>query len=125
MLQFLSLWSINPGLQIDHMTEARNTTVCCSRSHFHPQILLTCKFICLQNVPLQMVQVDIEDSGTSLATKTNPTINDEKCNRGYCSICEVAAPVRRVTIRGLCDLSIFDRSTHPFSLKLLAICTSS
>ena len=57
-----------------------------------------------------MLQVTLEDSGTTLATTTNPNINDEKCGRGYCSICEVAAPVRRVTIRGLCQLSIFNRS---------------
>ena len=57
-----------------------------------------------------MLQVTLEDSGTTLATTTNPNIVDEKCGRGYCSICEVAAPVRRVTIRGLCQLSIFDRS---------------
>ena len=57
-----------------------------------------------------MLQVTLEDSGTTLATTTNPNIVDEKCGRGYCSICEVAAPVRRVTIRGLCQLSIFNRS---------------
>jgi hypothetical protein len=28
---------------------------------------------------------------------------------GYCGVCEVAAPVRRVTVRGLCVLSMFDR----------------
>ena len=61
-------------------------------------------------LPLQIFQVDLEDSGTTLATTTNPTINDEKCNRGYCSLCEVPAPVRRVTVRGLCELSMFDRS---------------
>ena len=27
----------------------------------------------------------------------------------FCSLCEVAAPVRKVTVRGLCELSIFDR----------------
>ena len=28
-------------------------------------------------------QVNLEDSGTTLSTITNPSINDEKCNRGY------------------------------------------
>ena len=57
-----------------------------------------------------MFQVTQKDSGTTLATMTNPNIVDEKCDRGRCSICEVAAPVRRVIIRGLCQLSIFNRS---------------
>ena len=57
-----------------------------------------------------MLQVTQKDSGTTLATMTNPNIVDEKCDRGRCSICEVAAPVRRVIIRGLCQLSIFNRS---------------
>ena len=66
-----------------------------------------------------MLQVNIEDSGRRLATTRNPTINDEKCGRGYCTICEVAAPVRRVTIRGLCQLSIFDRLSNSFSFALV------
>ena len=96
--QFPSLWSTNHGLQTAHMMEARNTTACTSRS------------LLLISVCSQMLQVNMEDSGRTLATPSNPTINDEKCARGYCSICEVAAPVRRVTVRGLCQLSIFDRS---------------
>ena len=68
------------------------------------------KCICLRPFSSQLFQVTLEDSGTTLATTTNPNIVDEKCGRGYCSICEVAAPVRRVTIRGLCQLSIFNRS---------------
>ena len=80
-------------------------------------------------------QVNLEDSGTTLSTTTNPSINDEKCNwgyffyifsksrcnRGYCSLCEVAAPVRRVTVRGLCELSMFDRCSPyllPYSIIL-------
>ena len=27
----------------------------------------------------------------------------------FCSLCEVPAPVRKVTVRGLCELSIFDK----------------
>ena len=27
----------------------------------------------------------------------------------YCPLCEVPAPVRKVTVRGLCELSIFDK----------------
>ena len=61
------------------------------------------------------LQVTLADSGSTLARATNPNINDQKCNRGQCSLCEVSAPVRKVAIRGLCLLSIFDRSTyHPF-----------
>ena len=44
-----------------------------------------------------------------------------RCNRGYCSLCEVAAPVRRVTVRGLCELSMFDRCSPyllPYSIIL-------
>ena len=89
--------------------EARNTTACISRSFL------------LISVCSQVLQVNMEDSGRTLATPSNPTINDEKCARGYCSICEVAAPVRRVTVRGLCQLSIFDRSIE--NVKLLFICT--
>ena len=40
---------------------------------------------------------------------TNPNINDDLCVKSYCGLCEVPAPVRRVTVRGLCKLSIFDR----------------
>ena len=104
------MWSTSHGLQTVHMMEARNTTACCSRS-FLPISVFS-----------QMLQVNMEDSGRTLATPSNPTINDEKCARGYCSICEVAAPVRRVTVRGLCQLSIFDRSID--NVKLLSICTS-
>ena len=104
------MWSTSHGLQTVHMMEARNTTACCSRS-FLPISVFS-----------QMLQVNMEDSGRTLATPSNPTINDEKCGRGYCSICEVAAPVRRVTVRGLCQLSIFDRSID--NVKLLSICTS-
>ena len=28
--------------------------------------------------------MNLEDSGSSLATIKNPTVNDEKCGRGYC-----------------------------------------
>ena len=82
-------------------------------------------------------QVNLEDSGTTLSTTTNPSINDEKCNqaciflfsksrcnRGYCSLCEVAAPVRRVTVRGLCELSMFDRCSPyllPYSIILFQL----
>ena len=72
----------------------------------------------------QMFQVIVEDSGTTLAKTTNPNIMDYECDRAHlgCGICEVAAPVRRVTIRGLCKLSIFDRSIH--TVKLLSNCMS-
>ena len=109
--QFPSLWSTNHGLQTAHMMEARNTTACTSRS------------LLLISVCSQMLQVNMEDSGRTLATPSNPTINDEKCARGYCSICEVAAPVRRVTVRGLCQLSIFDRSSDTVKLLFICACT--
>ena len=69
----------------------------------------------------QMFQVNLEDSGTTLAKTRNPNMEDRECERAHlgCGICEVAAPVRRVNIRGLCDLSIFDRSIHTFQLHIL------
>ena len=72
----------------------------------------------------QTFQVNLEDSGTTLAKTRNPNMEDRECERAHlgCGICEVAAPVRRVNIRGLCDLSIFDRSIH--TVKLLSNCTS-
>ena len=81
--------------------------IICSSTSGHSQEHVSTKYT--TPLPLEIFQVDLEDSGTTLATTTNPTINDEKCNRGYCSLCEVAAPVRRVTVRGLCELSMFDR----------------
>ena len=30
----------------------------------------------------------------------------------YCSLCQVPAPVRKVRVRGLCELSIFDKWSH-------------
>ena len=30
----------------------------------------------------------------------------------FCTLCEVPAPVRKVTVRGLCELSIFDKWSH-------------
>ena len=69
-----------------------------------------------------MLQLTLEDSGQPLATTYDPLINDEECPVGgghdtwlfcaqvsFCGVCEVASPVRRVTVRGLCVLSIFDR----------------
>ena len=68
----------------------------------------------------------LEDSGAPLARHSALNINDEECSVshflpsrdrvivplsqvGFCGVCEVAAPVRRVTVRGLCVLSMFDR----------------
>ena len=74
----------------------------------------------------------LEDSGSPLAKHSAPTIQDEECSVshfllpvpvqheslsydisfckvGFCGVCEVPAPVRRVTVRGLCVLSMFDR----------------
>ena len=89
--------------------------------HFgHPQVYVSMKYRCA--LSFQMLQVDVEDSGKTLAKTTNPTINDDECNRPLCSLCEIAAPVRRVSVRGLCELSIFDRSfaffKTPFHLPI-------
>ena len=57
----------------------------------------------------------LEDSDTSKARIriTDFNIVDAKCSHigyKYCSICEVPAPVVKVRVRGLCQLSLFDRS---------------
>jgi hypothetical protein len=37
-------------------------------------------------------------------------VKDEECSSKYCTLCEVAAPARKVWVRGLCPLSLFDRT---------------
>ena len=73
----------------------------------------------------------LEDSGKPLATSLDYSINDEECGvrkniktqqliifivadpdfevPNQCSLCEVPAPARRVAVRGLCELSMFDK----------------
>ena len=75
-------------------------------------------------VKMSTTQVTLEDSGNPLATLSAFGINDEECQVtndghraqmrevhqvGFCAICQVEASVRRVTVRGLCQLSMFDR----------------
>ena len=83
------------------------------------------------------IQLTLEDSGSQGATSLGYSINDETCEVAgtfmlhysvlsflyidykmppntfqvplYCPLCEVPAPVRKVTVRGLCELSIFDK----------------
>ena len=103
------------------MMEAPNTTACSSRLYHHLFYFSQKKtWLHVAQGWLHSphtLQVTLEDSGSALARATNPNINDQKCNRGQCSLCEVPAPVRKVAIRGLCQLSIFDRSTyHPFCI---------
>ena len=54
-------------------------------------------------------QLNLESSNTNLARISNFNIIDEKCGRSHCSVCEVPAPVIQVRVRGLCQLSLFDR----------------
>ena len=97
------------------MMEAPNTTACSSRLFYFSQKKTWLHVAQGWLHSPHTLQVTLEDSGSALARATNPNINDQKCNRGQCSLCEVSAPVRKVAIRGLCLLSIFDRSTyHPF-----------
>ena len=57
-----------------------------------------------------MIELTLEDPGNhSRAIATGRTINDEECGVGFCTLCEVQASVRQVTVRGLCELSMFDR----------------
>ena len=36
----------------------------------------------------------------------------------FCPLCEVPAPVRKVTVRGLCELSIFDKWSHSILVSI-------
>ena len=81
---------------------------------------------------MSTTQVTLEDSGNPLATLSAFGINDEECQVtndglraqmrevhqvGFCAICQVEASVRRVTVRGLCQLSMFDRWLLNFEVK--------
>ena len=53
--------------------------------------------------------MNLESSDTHRARISKFDIKDEKCGRAYCSVCQVPAPVIKVRVRGLCQLSLFDR----------------
>jgi len=56
-----------------------------------------------------MLQLHLEDSGTPTPRLYDVTVNDEECAVGFCNLCEIPAPVRTMVVRGLCELSMFDK----------------
>ena len=56
-----------------------------------------------------MLQLHLEDSGTPKANMYDVTVNDEECAVSFCNLCEVPTPVRKMVVRGLCVLSMFDK----------------
>ena len=51
----------------------------------------------------------LEQPGPGQLYLGSTSITDEECEVEFCSLCRVENPVRRMTVRGLCPLSIFDR----------------
>lgn len=56
-----------------------------------------------------MIEMHLEDSGTPKARMYDITVADEECAVGFCNLCEVPSPVRKMVVRGLCVLSMFDK----------------
>jgi hypothetical protein len=50
----------------------------------------------------------LHDTGGRLAN-ASVQLNDEECSNSMCALCRVTGPAVRVTVRGLCDLALFDR----------------
>ena len=78
-------------------------------------------------------QLNLESSATNRARISKFNIFDDKCGRTHCSVCEVPTPVITVRVRGLCQLSLFDRflifalvkSWHAkIALNLLVVATT-
>ena len=51
----------------------------------------------------------LEQPGRDQLYLGTTAITDEECEVEFCSVCSVSQPVRRMTVRGLCELSMFDR----------------
>jgi len=56
-----------------------------------------------------VLQIHLEDSGAPKARMYDVTVNDEECDVGFCNLCEVPTPSRKMVVRGLCGLSMFDK----------------
>ena len=126
-----SRWSTRHGATQGHMTEASATTAWCFRfpSHLNDHVTV----ICWTSVDpggfresaghqswLQHQWWDLW-GGSALFYLFHPlcliSILTIKCPKPfqvplYCPLCEVPAPARKVTVRGLCELSIFDKWSH-------------
>ena len=51
--------------------------------------------------------MNLEDSGSSLATIKNPTVNDEKCGRGYCRCFDFLVNIVSSVIRASAAIQSF------------------
>merc|ERR1740128_194786 len=55
------------------------------------------------------VEMELQDTGSTLTSIINAKTADEECLLIVCAVCQIAGPVLKIKVRGLCELSLFDK----------------